>query len=485
MADGRVLDQGPHLELMERNTGYMSLMNSLLERDQPSGATDADRNVDERDRLASSSPAPATVGDVIFFQLPLKFRRGSAQVMMESNLWNISMILPGLEILRISYFLQFFSLSKGHKRIGNVIENVFQYGSQVDTIDTYFKSPLIDLDVAETHTLAQYEQMTKRKTRWMTVNTQREYESTFDFSFSLMRLMGSGSRIWQVESVQGGRMIKAEKVEVGSVPFSTYLMYLRCAGGYAVSALVLLVFAVSVVSSSFSSWWLAHWLDAGSAVRTRLLIGCIFFLRLFATRWVLEGGDDFYRIYLAMKRKDGSNWEPVGSIVWWTERDQGGERRQRDVPQRQRPPRPVLLRTGLRPDDRCHDRRQPVARLLLRPGDAEGVQHPARPTLRPGPAQSHEVLRHDARRPHPQPLLARSLRKWGDATFTVARFSVVVFLRSKVESIFYGNQELARLTRYQLFNSKFRTNFRQKKLFKMRISVLRTKMTLNGFCGCF
>lgn len=70
-----------------------------------------------------------------------------------------------------------------------------------------------------------------------------------------------------LQGVASGRLIEEEKVEVGSVPFSTYLTYMQYAGGYLVTLFVFASFIVSIGSTAFSSWWLAHWLNDGSVVR--------------------------------------------------------------------------------------------------------------------------------------------------------------------------------------------------------------------------
>nr|QST14989.1 ABCC5 protein [Diaphanosoma celebensis] len=67
-----------------------------------------------------------------------------------------------------------------------------------------------------------------------------------------------------LQNVAVGRLIEDEKVEVGSVPFSTYLIYMQYAGGYLLALFVFLAFVVNIASTVFSSWWLAHWLNDGS-----------------------------------------------------------------------------------------------------------------------------------------------------------------------------------------------------------------------------
>lgn len=69
-----------------------------------------------------------------------------------------------------------------------------------------------------------------------------------------------------LQKVANGRLIEAERVEKGSIPITTYLVYLRYAGGYFLSLFVLMTFIVNIGSTSFSSWWLAHWLHVGVAV---------------------------------------------------------------------------------------------------------------------------------------------------------------------------------------------------------------------------
>ncbi|KAI9560845.1 ABC protein [Daphnia sinensis] len=67
----------------------------------------------------------------------------------------------------------------------------------------------------------------------------------------------------------GGRLIEEEKIEVGSIPSHTYKSYIKSAGGYILAAFVLSMFAVNVVGTAMSSWWLAHWLNTGVVNATR------------------------------------------------------------------------------------------------------------------------------------------------------------------------------------------------------------------------
>ena len=61
-------------------------------------------------------------------------------------------------------------------------------------------------------------------------------------------------------------MIVAEEKKEGKVGWSVYRMYIKSAGGYFLSSLVLLTFVIALASQSFASWWLSHWLQQGSGV---------------------------------------------------------------------------------------------------------------------------------------------------------------------------------------------------------------------------
>ena len=69
-----------------------------------------------------------------------------------------------------------------------------------------------------------------------------------------------------MKGVEDGRLTEEETIEVGSIPFSTYMFYVRCAGGILVALLVVVIFSINIASSASSSWWLAHWLNVGVAV---------------------------------------------------------------------------------------------------------------------------------------------------------------------------------------------------------------------------
>ncbi|XP_042864040.1 multidrug resistance-associated protein 5-like isoform X6 [Penaeus japonicus] len=71
---------------------------------------------------------------------------------------------------------------------------------------------------------------------------------------------------------EDGQLITEEKLEKGDIPMSTYNWYIKAAGGYIISTLVILTFAANVGSTAFSSWWLSMWLSAGSG-NTEVIVG--------------------------------------------------------------------------------------------------------------------------------------------------------------------------------------------------------------------
>jgi len=71
-----------------------------------------------------------------------------------------------------------------------------------------------------------------------------------------------------LQGVEDGRLTVEDTIEAGSIPLSTYVFYVRCAGGFLLTLLVVLIFTINIASTSTSSWWLAHWLDVGVANST-------------------------------------------------------------------------------------------------------------------------------------------------------------------------------------------------------------------------
>ncbi|KAL0274896.1 UNVERIFIED_CONTAM: hypothetical protein PYX00_002924 [Menopon gallinae] len=69
-------------------------------------------------------------------------------------------------------------------------------------------------------------------------------------------------------SSQGKKFIEAEKMIRGEVKPYTYVTYIRVAGGFFISFIVFMSIFLTVGSISFSSWWLAVWLKAGSGNTT-------------------------------------------------------------------------------------------------------------------------------------------------------------------------------------------------------------------------
>ncbi|XP_057372866.1 ATP-binding cassette sub-family C member 5-like [Daphnia carinata] len=75
----------------------------------------------------------------------------------------------------------------------------------------------------------------------------------------------------QIPVAMNGRLTEAEKMEKGSIPWSTYDIYIQSAGGYILSLLVFFTFVLNIFSTALSSWWLAHWFNVGSANTTRTI----------------------------------------------------------------------------------------------------------------------------------------------------------------------------------------------------------------------
>jgi len=63
-----------------------------------------------------------------------------------------------------------------------------------------------------------------------------------------------------------GRLVREEDMEHGAVTARTYLTYCRAAGGFLLCILVVISFAVPVICSAFTNWWLSEWI---LFVRTR------------------------------------------------------------------------------------------------------------------------------------------------------------------------------------------------------------------------
>ena len=72
-----------------------------------------------------------------------------------------------------------------------------------------------------------------------------------------------------LQGVQDGRLTEEETMETGSVPLRTYWFYVQSAGGFLVFLLILFMYTLNIGSNSGSSWWLAHWLHVGVAVRNQ------------------------------------------------------------------------------------------------------------------------------------------------------------------------------------------------------------------------
>ncbi|KAJ8333700.1 hypothetical protein SKAU_G00410190 [Synaphobranchus kaupii] len=58
-------------------------------------------------------------------------------------------------------------------------------------------------------------------------------------------------------------LVKQEYIQEGSVTWRTYHRYCKAAGGYIMAFLIALVFIVNAGTTTFSCWWLSHWLNQG------------------------------------------------------------------------------------------------------------------------------------------------------------------------------------------------------------------------------
>lgn len=66
-------------------------------------------------------------------------------------------------------------------------------------------------------------------------------------------------------AVEAGRLVEDEEdTGLAAIPAAVYARYIRAAGGFALFALVLLLFALNVASTVFSTVWLSEWLKEGA-----------------------------------------------------------------------------------------------------------------------------------------------------------------------------------------------------------------------------
>jgi ATP-binding cassette subfamily C (CFTR/MRP) protein 5 len=63
-----------------------------------------------------------------------------------------------------------------------------------------------------------------------------------------------------------GKLVLAEEAAIGDIGFGTYLAYIRAAGGWFVTFLVIMSFFISAGSLVFSDWWLSQWITSLTSV---------------------------------------------------------------------------------------------------------------------------------------------------------------------------------------------------------------------------
>uniref|UniRef100_H3AXD2 ATP-binding cassette sub-family C member 5 n=1 Tax=Latimeria chalumnae TaxID=7897 RepID=H3AXD2_LATCH len=69
-----------------------------------------------------------------------------------------------------------------------------------------------------------------------------------------------------VLSAPENQLVHKEETQAGSVTCKTYHHYVKAAGGYLMSAFVLLLFTLMIGCSTFSIWWLSYWIEQGHGV---------------------------------------------------------------------------------------------------------------------------------------------------------------------------------------------------------------------------
>ena len=68
-----------------------------------------------------------------------------------------------------------------------------------------------------------------------------------------------------------GKLNNPEEIDTRSKATQTYAAYVKAAGGFLVSSLVLLVFILAQACCTFSSLWLSHWLEQGNGTKIDLV----------------------------------------------------------------------------------------------------------------------------------------------------------------------------------------------------------------------
>ena len=68
-----------------------------------------------------------------------------------------------------------------------------------------------------------------------------------------------------------GQLTKAEELEQGAVGMSTFVGYMKAAGGVCVVTVVFFLVLLAVSTQAFSNYWLSYWINQGSGVSKLLL----------------------------------------------------------------------------------------------------------------------------------------------------------------------------------------------------------------------
>ena len=102
-----------------------------------------------------------------------------------------------------------------------------------------------------------------------------------NLNFDCPKLLNFDFPLW-IPIIPGGKLIVAEERKEGKVGWSVYSAYMKAAGGYVISTLVIITFILSIGAQTMTNWWLSYWLNQGSGV------GICFFLENLCKRIISD-----------------------------------------------------------------------------------------------------------------------------------------------------------------------------------------------------
>ncbi|XP_071488722.1 ATP-binding cassette sub-family C member 5-like [Diadema antillarum] len=244
MKGGRIFGDGPHSELMQSSPEYNGLIQNFLKEHEMEVETD-ERDLKSRSRALSSMSLRSL--DFIsrtesFRSITKSFRARSNQLLRDQSVQSIPEQTP--------------------LPVRDAKNNMPKKHTDGSTDDEDFLDVFASLSGDEMKDIDSYrEDEDEEEEVWYDANSEDDDEEIEEEEAD-----EDEEEVFDYD----GKLSKAEETTAKTKPSRTYREYVRAAGGFLVSGLVILTFVLSQGCSTFSNLWLSHWLEQGNGTKVSL-----------------------------------------------------------------------------------------------------------------------------------------------------------------------------------------------------------------------